>query len=45
MGGGGSNPFATRLIRTVFPLSKVNETHRLVAASKIQGNLALLPWA
>ena len=32
------------LLQQTFPLSKVNEAHRLVAASKIQGNLVLLPW-
>lgn len=32
------------LLQQTFPLSKVNEAHRLVAESKIQGNLVLLPW-
>ena len=32
------------LLQQTFPLSKVGEAHRLVAGSKIQGNLALLPW-
>ncbi len=32
------------LLQQTLPLTNVGEAHRLVAASKIQGNLALLPW-
>ena len=32
------------LLQQTFPLSQVTEAHHLVAASKMQGNLALLPW-
>jgi len=33
------------LLHKAFPLSQVSEAHRLVAENKVQGNLALLPWA
>ncbi len=32
------------LLQQAFPLSQVSEAHRLVAGSKVRGNLALLPW-